>query len=208
MNRFLLAVCSSLAVISGANAAETATNAPPKPAFTVKVSRETIPHLGEIARGLIEGETNQITFVLPKGFRMQPEASKKRVAMLSEDGTGMIVLTLQEPVSNPQEKVKETDKLKESAEKGLANAKLTDQFIASSGMGGGAGFEFIQPGGNGGQLTRAYFFALPNGILEASLACQSNNVSKHELRLNELLLSLRSSPIGTKPEFRPFMGAN
>lgn len=187
---------------------ERATKPPPKPAFSVNLAREKVPHAGEITRGLIQGETNQVSFVLPRGFRSQTDPARKKITLVAEDGGAIITITLREPVADPKGEIKDAGKFRDALQQASGGAKLTDEFTASSAMASGIGFEFTLPGRDDSMITRAMYYPLARGIVEVVINSPLRKIRAHEDDLNRLVLSLRSAGPENDPRVRPYPNVN
>lgn len=170
---------------------------PEKPKIEARFFNQTTPFAGEITRGIIIAETNQFSFVIPAGFRQQIDAASKKVTLTSTNYACAIIATIHESAVEGPTDLK-PDSLRQRLLARYKDATVVDEFNASIESMSGPAFEIEWAGELGRMSTRAAFIPYPGGHIEVSVQAPTKKIRAYDQSMFQLLLSVRTSPIGAK----------
>lgn len=170
---------------------------PEKPKIEARFYNQTTPLAGEITRGIIVAETNQFSFVVPGGFRQQIDPKAKKVTFVSTNLLCAIVATIHEAAIEGKADLK-PDSLRQLLLSRHKDAKVVDEFNASIESMSGPAFEIEWTNDTRKMSTRAAFVPYPGGHLEVTVQAPTQIFRSYDQSLFEFLLSIRTSPAGSK----------
>lgn len=205
----LLTVLLAVASLAGPGVAQdaapatgTSTNQPALPAFRLLSTSQAIA--ADVARQalVLQAGSNRFTFMPPAGWKPRAVAEEKRIYLTP--GTNDITLTLTFQDRN----VQEAKELTAETVKGVflarfPGATVTGEFSPPALSGPGIGFDLEWRSPTGPLHLRACVAPFPGGQVEAILATTPADFTRHQRKLNSLLLSLRLSPATGKLELQP-----
>lgn len=203
MNPTLL---SSIAVISLLSASMPGFAAQPpaapstpteKPKLAARFFNQNTPFAGEITRGIIVAETNQFSFVVPSGFHKQIDAASKKVSLTSTSYTCAITAIIHESAIEGKADLK-PESVRQLLVSRYKDAQVVDEFNASIESMSGPAFEIEWTGAVGKMSTRAAFIPYPGGHFEVTVQAPTPEFRTYDQALFQLLMSVRTSPIGAK----------
>ena len=168
-----------------------------KPRTEARFFNQTTPFAGEITRGIIVAETNQFSFVVPPGFRRQFDAAAKKISLTSTSYTCSITAILHESAIEGKADLK-PDSVRQLLISRYKNARVVDEFNASIESMSGPAFELEWPAESGLMSTRAAFVPYPGGHIEVTVQAPASEFRAYDQSLFQLLMSFRTSPVGTK----------
>ncbi len=170
---------------------------PEKPKIEARFFNQTTPFNGEITRGIIVAETNQFSFVVPSGFRQQIDPTSKKVTLTSTNYACAIIAAIHESATEGPADLK-PDSLRQRLLASYKDAKIVDEFTASIESMSGPAFEIEWAGELGKMSTRAAFIPYPGGHIEVTVQAPTKKIRAYDQSMFQLLLSVRTSPIGAK----------
>ena len=205
----LLTILLAVASLAGlglaqdaSSAAGTSTNQPALPAFRLMSTTQAIA-AGVARQALVlQAGSNRFTFMPPAGWKAREVAEEKRVYLTP--GTNDILLTL----TFQDGKAQEARELTAETVKGVLldrfpGATVTGEFSPPALSGPGTGFDLEWRSPTGPQQLRACVAPFPGGQVEAILTTHPADFTRHQRKLNSLLLSLRLSPATGRLELQP-----
>ena len=205
MLRALLAIAVSTVAASAVRGQSTNPATPTeKPKLEARFFNQTTPFAGEITRGIIVAETNQFSFVVPSGFRQQIDAASKKVTLTSTNYACAIIASIHETATEGPADLK-PESLRQRLLARYKDAKVVDEFNASIEAMRGSGFELEWPGEADQMSTRAAFVPYPGGHIEVIVQSPTKIFRSYDQALSQLLISFRTSPIGTKLAVQEFL---
>ncbi len=200
LNRTLLTIAATIGVHSTTTlnlAAQSANTAAQneKPKIEAKFFNQTTPFAGEITRGIIVAETNQFSFVVPTGFRNKFDAAAKKVSLISTSYTCAITATIHEAAIEGKADLK-TESIRQLILNRYKDAVVVDEFNASIESMSGPAFEVEWPTEAGKMSARTAFIPYPGGHFEVIVQSPTKEFRSYDQALFQLLMSIRTSPIG------------
>ena len=199
----LLLALPLLASAGEAGTAEKPPSAPPP--LNARFRQENSPSGGEVTRGVLVAQSNQFSFVLPPGFRAEVDKSKKRLALTATDFSCALIVQVHEWAIEGQADLK-PDTLRSQVLASHPKATILDDFTATIEGQTGPGFELEWFSSQGIKMTaRVAFVPCSGGHLEVALQGMADPVRERGHLLNQLLLSLRSCPLGAKLPEQSFL---
>lgn len=168
-----------------------------KPKIEARFYNQSTPFAGEITRGIIVAETNQFSFVVPNGFRQQIDPKAKKVTLVSTNLLCAIVATIHEAAIEGKADL-QPDSLRQLVLSRYKDAKVVDEFNASIESMSGPAFEIEWTNDLRKMSTRAAFIPYPGGHLEVTVQAPARIFRSYDQSLFEFLLSVRTSPAGSK----------
>jgi len=191
-----LVVVTVLLGLPGLLAEDSVPKSPPK--LEARFFQQDTPYAGAITRGIIVAQTNQFSFVLPPGFRRQVDQSEKKVSLVSTSYTCAITATIHETALDGKVDL-QPEIVRQQVLSRYKGARITDEFSASIESMSGPAFEVEWTSDTGKKMTtRTAFVPYPGGHIELSMQSPTEEVRAYDHALNQLLLSFRTSPIGSK----------
>jgi hypothetical protein len=187
----------STAALDGSCQTSSPETPPEKPKIEARFYNQTTPFNGEIIRGIIVAETNQFSFVVPPGFRQQVDPASKKVTLTSTNYVCAIVASIHEAaVQGPSDL--NPDSVRQRLLARYKDARIVDEFTASIESMSGPAYELEWTGDAGKMSTRAAFIPYPGGHFEVTVQAPTKKIRSYDQSLFQLLLSVRTSPIGAK----------
>ena len=187
----------STAALDGSSQTSAPETPPEKPKIEARFYNQTTPFNGEIIRGIIVAETNQFSFVVPAGFRQQVDPASKKVTLTSTNYACAIVASIHESAVQGPSDLK-PDSFRQRLLARYKDARIIDEFTASIESMSGPAFELEWTGDAGKMSTRAAFIPYPGGHFEVTVQAPTTKIRSYDQSLFQLLLSVRTSPIGAK----------
>ncbi len=170
-------------------------NAAPK--LNTRFFQQDTSYAGSITRGIIVAQTNQFSFVLPAGFRKQPARTDKKISLVSAGYTCAITAKFYETAIDGKFDIG-TESIRQLLLSRHKNDNIVDEFSASVESMSGPAFEMEWNSDNGQKMTtRAAFVPYSGGHIEFSLQAPTSDIRTYDQALGHLLLTFRSSPVGT-----------
>lgn len=184
------------------NPANTETNLP---AFRLKGYQEPLAPHWNVQHELLVYSNTQISFSVPRDYRAQSDPLTQTVNMdyqgnQLEYGACHISLRLL-PVPDTTNTL-DGDWVRGQILAEHPGAKVMDEFGASLGgsMGYGVELRYSQVGIS--TVSRIILVPLPETLAEVKLTCTADYIDQHRPTLNQLMLSTRFAPLGTKIEYQ------
>lgn len=187
----------STAALDGSSQTSASETPPEKPKIEARFYNQTTPFNGEIIRGIIVAETNQFSFVVPPGFRQQVDPASKKVTLTSTNYACAIIASIHESAVQGPSDLK-PDSVRQRLLARYKDARIVDEFTASIESMSGPAFELEWTGDAGKMSTRAAFIPYPGGHFEVTVQAPTKKIRSYDQSLFQLLLSVRTSPIGAK----------
>jgi hypothetical protein len=188
-----------------ADAQETAKPAFEPPKLNVRFYQQNTPFSGEITRGILVAKESQFSFVLPAGFRRQIDAAEKKISLTSTSYTCAITAKIFETATDGQAELN-PDTLRARLLGQYKDAKILDEFSASIESRSGPAFELEWVSEMGQRMTtRAAFVPYAAGHVEFSVQAPTSEIRQYDHSLNQLLLSIRTSPVGKELAVQEFL---
>lgn len=187
----------STAALDGSSQTSAPETPPEKPKIEARFYNQTTPFNGEIIRGIIVAETNQFSFVVPPGFRQQVDPASKKVTLTSTNYACAIIASIHESAVQGPSDLK-PDSVRQRLLARYKDARIIDEFTASIESMSGPAFELEWTGDAGKMSTRAAFIPYPGGHFEVTVQAPTKKIRSYDQSLFQLLLSVRTSPIGAK----------
>ena len=187
----------STAALDGSSQTSASETPPEKPKIEARFYNQTTPFNGEIIRGIIVAETNQFSFVVPPGFRQQVDPASKKVTLTSTNYACAIIASIHESAVQGPSDLK-PDSVRQRLLARYKDARIVDEFTASIESMSGPAFELEWTGDAGKMSTRAAFIPYPGGHFEVTVQAPTTKIRSYDQSLFQLLLSVRTSPIGAK----------
>jgi hypothetical protein len=206
--RLLVLACGLLACAPGA-----AQEAPPPPGkatedgpkLDARFYQQNTPFSGEVTRGIIVAKESQFSFVLPSGFRRQVDAAERKISLTSTSYTASITAKIYETATDGQADLK-PDTLRARALSLHKDAKVVDEFSASIESMSGPAFELEWVSEMGLRMTtRAAFVPYAAGHIEFTVQAPSSEIRLYDQPLSQLLMSIRTSPVGKELAVQEFL---
>ena len=193
-----------LMVVAGANADDGGKPAAP-PKLEARFYQQETPFSGEITRGIIVAQVRQFSFVLPGGFRQKTIPAERKISLVSTSYTCEISAKIFEVATDGEFDFK-PDSVRAQLLAQFKEAKVVDEFSGSVESMSGPAFEVEWSSDAGMKMTtRAAFVPHPGGHIEFVVQAPSTEIRKYDQSLNQLLLSIRSSPVGEKLAVQEFL---
>lgn len=170
---------------------------PEKPKIEARFFNQNTPFAGEITRGIIVAETNQFSFVVPPGFSKQIDAAAKKISLTSTSYTCAITAIIHESATEGKADLK-PETVRQLLVSRYKEARIVDEFNASIESMSGPAFEIEWTGAVGKMSTRAAFIPYPGGHFEVTVQAPTPEFRTYDQALFQLLMSVRTSPIGAK----------
>lgn len=167
-----------------------------KPKIEARFFKQTTPFAGEITRGIVVAETNQFSFVVPPGFRNKFDAAAKKVSLISASYTCAITATIHESAIEGKADLK-PESVRQLIMNRYKGAVIMDEFNASIESMSGPAFEVEWPAEAGKMSARTAFIPYPGGHFEIIVQSPTKEFRSYDQALFQLLMSIRTSPIGT-----------
>lgn len=172
-------------------------NTSPAPKLETRFIQQDTPYAGTITRGIIVAQTNQFSFVLPTGFRNQPDQTDKKISLVSTSYTCALTAKIHETALDGKIDIG-TETIRQLMLNRFKDAKIVDEFPASIESMSGPAFEIEWNSDSGQKMTtRAGFVPYPGGHIEFSLQAPTSEIRTYDHTLGHWLVSFRSSPVGT-----------
>ena len=168
-----------------------------KPKIEARFFNQKTPFAGEITRGIIVAETNQFSFVVPPGFSKQIDAAAKTISLTSTSYTCAITAIIHESAVEGKTDLK-PETVRQLLVSRYKEARIVDEFNASIESMSGPAFEIEWTGAVGKMSTRAAFIPYPGGHFEVTVQAPTPEFRTYDQALFQLLMSVRTSPIGAK----------
>jgi hypothetical protein len=203
MNPTLLASIAAVSLLSASlpKLAAQSSAAPSTPAEKPKIEarffNQNTPFAGEITRGIIVAETNQFSFVVPPGFHKKIDAATKKLSLTSTSYTCSITAVIHESATDGKADLK-PESVRQLLVSRYKDARVVDEFNASIESMSGPAFEIEWTGSVGKMSTRAAFIPYPGGHFEVTVQAPTPEFRSYDQALFQLLMSVRTSPIGAK----------
>ena len=176
---------------------------PPK--LEARFYQQNTPFAGEITRGILAAKETQFSFVMPAGFRRQIDAAEKRISLTSTSFTCAITAKIFENATEGQADLK-PDTLRARVLSWHKDAKVVDEFNASIESMTGPGFEVEWVSDMGKKMTtRAAFVPYSAGRIEFTVQAPTAEIRQYDQSLSQLLLSIRTSPVGKELAVQEFL---
>jgi len=196
-----LALLSALCV----GAEEPAKTAAEPPKLEARFYQQDTPFSGEITRGILVVKDSQFSFVMPAGFRRQIDPAEKKISLTSTSYTCAITAKIFETSTDGQADLK-PDTLRARILGQHKDAKIVDEFNASIESMSGPAFELEWVSEMGQRTTtRAAFVPYAAGHIEFTVQAPTSEIRKYDQSLNQLLLSIRTSPVGKDLAVQEFL---
>ncbi len=168
-----------------------------KPKIEARFFKQKTPFAGEITRGIIVAETNQFSFVVPPGFPKQIDAAAKKISLTSTSYTCAITAIIHESAVEGKADLK-PETVRQLLVSRYKEARIVDEFNASIESMSGPAFEIEWSSAAGKMSTRAAFIPYPGGHFEVTVQAPTPEFRTYDQALFQLLMSIRTSPIGAK----------
>jgi hypothetical protein len=180
-----------------------------KPAETPKLEarfyQQNTPFSGEITRGILVAKETQFSFVMPAGFRRQIDSGEKKISLTSTSFTCAITAKIFENATDGQADLK-PDTLRARVLSWHKDAKVVDEFTASIESMSGPAFEVDWVSDLGKKMTtRAAFVPYAAGRIEFTVQAPTAEIRQYDQSLSQLLLSIRTSPVGKELAVQEFL---
>jgi hypothetical protein len=201
--RLLTALGLLIAVrVSAEDAAKSAAE-PPK--LEARFYQQNTPFSGEVTRGILVAQTTQFSFVMPPGFRRQVDAAERKISLTSTNFTCAITAKIYEIATDGQADLK-ADSLRDRVLSQHKKARVVDEFKASIESMSGPAFELEWVSELGQKMTtRAAFVPYAAGHIEFTVQAPTSEIRQYDQALNQLLLSIRTSPVGKELAVQEFL---
>ncbi len=171
--------------------------ATPPPALQSRFYNQQTPYAGEVTRGIITAATNQFSFVIPQGFKRLAEINGKTLTLTSTGMTATITLRIFEEAVDGKADLK-PESLKQAALARFKDGRIVDEFPGSIESQTGTVFEIEWPGAVCKMSTRLGFIPYAGGHVEVLVQSPSAEFRSYDASLASFLLTIRTSPVGTK----------
>ncbi len=152
----------------------------------------------EFVRGILITASNQFSCVLPAGFRTQVSDEKKELSLLSLDQLGKISVQIVETGGATVPELNNRE-MRAQALARQPGAKVVDEFVLTAAGKSGPAFELEWWTEAKTKMSmRMGFIPFAGGHLEVTVFAPSSKFRNFDGPLNQLLLSIRTSPVGSK----------
>jgi len=176
---------------------------PPK--LDARFYQQNTPFSGEVTRGILVAKDSQFSFVMPPNFRRQVDAAEKKISLTSTSYTCAITAKIYETATDGQADLK-PDTLRQRVLSQHKDAKMVDEFNASIESMSGPAFEVEWASEMGQKMTtRAAFVPYARGHIEFTVQAPTSEIRQYDQSLNQLLLSIRTSPVGKELAVQEFL---
>lgn len=198
LTRSPLGAVIGLALLAGAPLAPAQTaGADEPPALKLVIFADKLANGYQITRSILTTRSNQFSCVVPAGFRTQLDEGQKKFSLISTDHIGSISLKIVEPANGPAEL--KPDELRAQVLARQPGAKVVDQTPLTACGGTGPAFEIEWWTETKTRMAmRTAFVPIPGGHLEIVVQARSEKIRSLDGALNQFVLSLRTSPVGSK----------
>ena len=167
--------------------------------------QQSTPYTGEITRGILVAKESQFSFVMPYGFLRQVDAAEKKISLTSTSYTCAITAKIYETATDGQADLK-PDSLRARVLGQHKDAKIVDEFNASIESMSGPAFELEWASEKGQKMTtRAAFVPYATGHIEFSVQAPTSEIRLYDQSLSQLLLSIRTGPVGKELAVQEFL---
>ena len=172
-----------------------ATEVPP---LKLTIFSDKISSSYAITRTILITSSNQFSGVLPSGFRTQLNETDKKLTLLSQDHAGSISWKIVEsPDGQPLEIP--IEELRAQALARQAGARIVSQSTVATCGKSGPIFELEWWTVSKTKMTmRVAFIPFAGGQLEFQALAPASRIRDFDGPLNQLLISIRTSPVGAK----------
>ncbi len=192
------AVCGSASLFADrGHAADSSDNtATNQSGFHAYVVSQPVPNLAPVPCGVASFGTNQYSFLVPDGFRMNG-SSAEQVVLVNADFDCFITLSLASPAPSNAK----PDFCRDLLLSQYPGAKILEEFSASAGNHTGPAFNLHWTTARGvAQSGRFAFIPMAAGVLEFSVTTKSDKFPGVQSPFNLFLLTFRTNE-GGKLEF-------
>ena len=180
-------------------------NAAEQPKLEARFYQQDTPFSGEITRGILVAKDSQFSFVMPLGFRRQIDAAEKKISLTSTSYTCAITAKIFETSTDGHAELK-PDVLRSQVLIQHKDARIVDEFNASIESMSGPAFELEWVSEMGKKMTtRVAFVPYAAGHIEFTVQAPTNEIRQYDQSLNQLLLSIRTSPVGKDLAVQEFL---
>jgi hypothetical protein len=201
----LLARCLPVLLAWAACGEEPSKPAEDQPKLQARFYQQATPFSGEITRGILVAKESQFSFVLPVGFRQQVNSAERKISLTSTSYTCAITARIFETSIDGQADLK-PDTLRARVLGEHRDAKVVDEFNASIESMSGPAFEVDWVSESGQRMTtRAAFVPYAAGRIEFTVQAPTAEIRQYDQPLNQLLLSIRTSPVGKELAVQEFL---
>lgn len=201
MNRIVFATTLALAFATSpgfcADDSSSGVTEKPRSQLQTKFYQEKTPFSGEVTRGIITAATNQFSFVIPNGFRRQPEISGKALTLTSTGQTASLTFRIFEHAVDGRMDLK-ADTLREAVRGRFKGATIVDEFTAHLESMSGPAFEVEWSGQICRMASRVAFVPYAGGHVEVIVQSPATEIRSYDSAFSSFLMMVRSSPAGSK----------
>ena len=180
-----------------AGAAETLASEVPPPELKSKFYNQETPYAGEVTRGIITAATNQFSFVIPPGFKKLVDIKGKTLTLNSTSMTATLTFKISEDAVEGKTDMS-LGALKEAVLKRFKDGRIVDEFGGTIESMSGPGFEVEWPGAVCRMSSRIAFVPYAGGHIEIVVQSPTAEFRAYDVPLATFLLTIRTSPVGTK----------
>lgn len=168
-----------------------------KPKLAGRFYQYSTPHAGEVTRGILTAATNQFSFVVPDGFRRQIDIKDKSIFLTSASLTASLTAKICETVVDGQADLK-PESVRQQVLNRYKNSIIVEEFNASIESMTGPGFEIEWAGQTCKMSSRVAFIPYPGGHIEVTVQSPTAEFRSYDAALFRFLISVRTSPVGSK----------
>ncbi|MBI3880764.1 MAG: hypothetical protein HY301_11990 [Verrucomicrobia bacterium] len=194
LRQLLLAGVLALATFATA-AAEPAATPGEEPLLRVLTFTEKTVRL-PVLRAIITAQTNRFSLVVPFEFHVGGDANTKKVTLVSDDGNCVFTISVHESFGGRPLPSLKPEPARASALSRIPGAKVLAEYTLNVLQYTGPVFDLEKDVANGTPLLgRFALIPYANGVLEFQLNSTGPNAGQHVRRFNEVISSLRISPL-------------
>jgi hypothetical protein len=168
-----------------------------KPKLAGRFYQHSTPHVGEVTRGILTAATNQFSFVVPEGFRRRIDIKDKSICLTSASLTASLTAKICETVVDGQVDLK-PESVRQLVLGRYQNSRIVEEFNASIESMTGPAFEIEWAGQACKMSSRVAFVPYPGGHIEVTVQSPTAEFRSYDAALFRFLISVRTSPIGSK----------
>ena len=198
---FILIFCGAWLLAGRAWAEGLFTNALASPAvLQISIVSQARPNERLVARAYLTAGTNQFGFLVPDGFRTDPNnTALDTISLISSEYNCWLTLRIEGPAPS-EGKDLDPQFYRDQLLSRYPGAKILEEFSLTAAGRSGPAFDLQKMSGGVLQSMRVAFIPSAAGVLEFSLLASPDNFPKYESSFNSLLLNFRASVNG-KVEF-------
>ncbi len=168
-----------------------------KPKLAGRFYQHSTPHAGEVTRGILTAATHQFSFVVPEGFRRQIDLKDKSIFLTSTSRTASLTAKICETAVDGSADLK-PESVRQRVLDRYQNSRIVEEFNASIESMSGPAFEIEWPGQACKMSSRVAFIPYPGGHIEVTVQSPSAEFRSYDAALFRFLISVRTSPVGSK----------